>query len=45
MVKNSIFTNSEFEHHVAASLSTCGDVLVEALGNYLGYEMYVHRLV
>ena len=40
-----IITNSGFEHHVAASLSTCGDIIIEALGNYLGYDLYIHDLL
>jgi L-fucose isomerase-like protein len=31
-----------FEHHVAASLSKCADVLYEAFTNYLGIETYYH---
>jgi len=38
-----MLTNSGFEHHVAATLSDCGGVLIEALGNYLGYDLYVHN--
>lgn len=31
-----------FEHHVALSQSECADVLEEALGNYMGWEVYRH---
>jgi L-fucose isomerase-like protein len=31
-----------FEHHVAINLSTTGDAMVEALGKYLGWEVYHH---
>lgn len=39
-----VITNSEFEHHVAASRSQCAEILAEALGNYLGYELYIHDI-
>lgn len=32
-----------FEHHVAMNLSHVGDVLTEALGTYLGWDMYAHQ--
>ena len=32
-----------FEHHVAMSRSLTADVLEEAFGNYLGWEVYRHR--
>jgi len=32
-----------FEHHVAASLSKCADVLNEAFTTYLGIETYYHK--
>jgi L-fucose isomerase-like protein len=32
-----------YEHHVALVHGTCADVLEEALGNYMGWEMYRHR--
>ena len=31
-----------FEHHVALSQSLCADVLEEALGNYMGWQVYRH---
>ena len=31
-----------FEHHVALVQASCADVLEEALGNYLGWEVYHH---
>jgi L-fucose isomerase-like protein len=31
-----------FEHHVAASLSECADILNEAFTTYLGYDNYYH---
>lgn len=37
MVKNG------FEHHVAMNRSNVADVLEEALGNYLGWEVYRHN--
>ncbi len=32
-----------YEHHVAISQSACADVLEEALGLYMGWEIYRHR--
>ncbi len=32
-----------FEHHVAMSLSSCGDILEEAFETYLDYDTYYHR--
>lgn len=32
-----------FEHHVAMSQSLVADVLEEALGNYLGWDVYRHK--
>jgi len=32
-----------FEHHVALTQTSCADVLEEALGNYMGWEVYRHR--
>ena len=37
-----ICTNG-FEHHVAASLSQCGDILYEAFTTYLDVETYYHK--
>lgn len=34
-----------YEHHVAMNLSSSGDVLVEAMTNYLGWEMYAHPVL
>ncbi len=31
-----------YEHHVAISQSKCADVLVEALENYMGWQVYRH---
>ena len=31
-----------FEHHVAINLSRTASALNEALGNYLGWEVYYH---
>lgn len=31
-----------FEHHVAANLSTCAAAVEDALGNYLGWQVYRH---
>lgn len=31
-----------FEHHVVMTVSHSADILVEALGNYLGWEIYHH---
>ncbi len=33
-----------FEHHVAAVRSHCADVVEEAVGNYMGWELYHHQL-
>ncbi|MBQ6645199.1 MAG: fucose isomerase, partial [Clostridia bacterium] len=32
-----------YEHHVALSQSLCADVLEEALGNYMGWQVYRHK--
>lgn len=32
-----------FEHHVAMNRSLCADVLEEALGKYLGWDVYHHK--
>jgi len=32
-----------FEHHVAVSQSLVGDILFEAMDNYLGWEVYYHN--
>jgi len=32
-----------FEHHVAINMSRVADVLEEAFGNYLGWQIYRHR--
>jgi len=37
-----ICTNG-FEHHVAMNMSEVADVLEEAFGNYLGWQIYRHR--
>jgi len=39
---NYICTNG-FEHHVAVSLSSVGDVLKEAFQNYFNWEVYCHN--
>jgi len=31
-----------FEHHVAVSMSETADAVAEALGNYLGWDVYRH---
>ena len=31
-----------YEHHVALSQSKCADILEEALGNYMGWQVYRH---
>ena len=36
-------TKNGFEHHVAIVQASCADVLEEALGNYLGWEVYRHN--
>ncbi len=33
-----------FEHHVAMSQSLVGDILFEAMDNYLGWEVYYHNI-
>ena len=32
-----------FEHHVAANLSQCAGAVNEALGKYIGWDVYYHR--
>jgi len=32
-----------FEHHAAMTGAHCGPALVEALGHYLGWDVYEHR--
>jgi L-fucose isomerase-like protein len=32
-----------FEHHVAANISQKADAVAEALGNYMGWEVYRHK--
>jgi L-fucose isomerase-like protein len=39
----SYITQNGFEHHVALNRSRSADVLEEALGKYLGWEVYRHR--
>jgi len=34
--------NMGFEHHVAANMSQTADAVAEALGNYLGWDIYRH---
>jgi L-fucose isomerase-like protein len=34
---------SGYEHHVALAQAACADVLEEALGSYMGWEVYRHR--
>ena len=36
-------TKNGFEHHVAMNRSSVANVLEEAFGNYLGWEVYRHR--
>jgi L-fucose isomerase-like protein len=36
-------TRNGFEHHVAITHTAVADVLEEALGNYLGWEVYHHK--
>ena len=36
-------TRNGYEHHVALTQAACADVLEEALGNYLGWDVYRHR--
>ena len=31
-----------YEHHVALCQAKCADVLEEALGNYMGWDVYRH---
>lgn len=35
-------TKNGYEHHVALSQAKCADVLEEALGNYMGWDVYRH---
>ncbi len=35
-------TRNGFEHHVALAQTACADVLEEALGRYLGWDVYRH---
>ena len=35
-------TKNGYEHHVALTQFECADVLEEALGNYMGWEIYRH---
>lgn len=35
--------NNGFEHHVAMSRSQCASVLEEAIGNYMGWDVYFHN--
>jgi L-fucose isomerase-like protein len=35
-------TKNGYEHHVALTQVECADVLEEALGNYMGWEIYRH---
>ena len=35
-------TKNGYEHHVALVQASCADVLEEALGNYMGWEVYRH---
>lgn len=35
-------TRNGFEHHVALVHAGCADILEEALGNYMGWEVYRH---
>ena len=35
-------TRNGFEHHVALTQAKVADVLEEALGNYMGWEVYRH---
>ncbi len=35
-------TKNGYEHHVALTQMECADVLEEALGNYMGWEIYRH---
>ena len=38
---NYICTNG-FEHHVAAVRGDCAEILEEALGKYMGWELHLH---
>ena len=35
-------TRNGYEHHVALVQAACADILQEALGNYMGFEVYRH---
>ncbi len=35
-------TRNGYEHHVALTQAACADVLEEALGNYMGWDVYRH---
>ncbi len=35
-------TKNGYEHHVALAQAQCADVLEEALGNYMGWDVYRH---
>ena len=35
--------NNGYEHHVAFNKSNVADILEEALGNYMGFEVYRHN--
>lgn len=35
-------TRNGYEHHVALVQAACADILEEALGNYMGWEVYRH---
>ena len=35
-------TKNGYEHHVALTQAACADVLEEALGNYMGWDVYRH---
>ncbi|MDD3213004.1 MAG: fucose isomerase [Eubacteriales bacterium] len=35
-------TKNGYEHHVALAQASCADVLEEALGNYMGWDVYRH---
>jgi L-fucose isomerase-like protein len=35
--------NNTFEHHVSINLSSVGDGVVDALRNYLGWQIYAHN--
>jgi L-fucose isomerase-like protein len=34
--------NMGFEHHVAVNMSQTADAVAEALGNYMGWDVYRH---